>query len=518
MLIFVEENFLIGANNSSNTNSDMKYFLLFLLFCLFIHSSGHAQSYEEYRQKMESRYEKYRQKKEADYQNYREKVNAEFAKFMRREWTEFQSREALPVPHRPEPPQPMVKLPDALPSNETIPHEEIQLKPHKLPLPRPSIPWENQTPSTSNKKHLAQGQTLSFDFYGTPCQAIIPTSASFKLEGVDENSVADAWQMLTDEKYLPVIESCLKLRSELKLCDWGYVRLVEKFTQQYFHPKGQTNEARLLQMFILTQSGYKVRIARSGQQLILLLPSIEEIYEYAYLTIHGTKYYIIHKGEGNGRYMVFDREFPKEQFFSLEIHDQPKLAYRPSTSKIFKARNYLLAETKIEVNQNLIDFYNDYPLNSQWEVYVRASMSKNLKRQLYPALRTAIHQKGMPSAVNLLLNFVQTAFKYRTDDKQFGEERALFADETFFYPYSDCEDRAILFAQLVHDLLHLDVVLLNYPGHLATAVHFEESLTGDHLMLNGKKYLVCDPTYIGARLGDAMPQNKRQKAKVIRIY
>ena len=132
---------------------------------------------------------------------------------------------------------------------------------------------------------------------------------------------------------------------------------------------------------------------------------------------------------------------------------------------------------------------------------------------------TIVDEKGksQKDAANILIDFVQTAFEYQTDDVQFGYERPLFADETFFYPYSDCEDRSILFSILVQDLLGLDVVLLNYPGHLATAVHFTEDIAGDYMTIDNKKYLVCDPTYIGASIGDAMPKYKTVSAKVVKI-
>jgi hypothetical protein len=55
----------------------------------------------------------------------------------------------------------------------------------------------------------------------------------------------------------------------------------------------------------------------------------------------------------------------------------------------------------------------------------------------------------------------------------------------------------------------LDVVLLHYPEHLATAVHFNEDVDGDYLMVEGEKYLICDPTFIGARIGMCMPDYKQ---------
>lgn len=127
------------------------------------------------------------------------------------------------------------------------------------------------------------------------------------------------------------------------------------------------------------------------------------------------------------------------------------------------------------------------------------------------------HWKDKVTAANILLHFVQTAFKYATDAEQFGSERPLFADETLFYPYSDCEDRAILFSVLAHELLGTDVVLLHYPGHLASAVCFDNDTPGDYLKIDGKRYVVCDPTFINTDVGQAMPQFKQTSAEVIKL-
>ena len=142
-------------------------------------------------------------------------------------------------------------------------------------------------------------------------------------------------------------------------------------------------------------------------------------------------------------------------------------------------------------------------------------MSERIKKQLYPALQKAIQGKSQYEAANVLLNFVQTAFIYEYDDKVWGGDRAFFAEESLYYPYCDCEDRSILFSRLIRDLLGLKVLLVYYPGHLATAVCFTDNVTGDYISLNNQKYVVCDPTYIGAPVGATMPDMDNGKAKVI---
>ena len=114
-----------------------------------------------------------------------------------------------------------------------------------------------------------------------------------------------------------------------------------------------------------------------------------------------------------------------------------------------------------------------------------------------------------------LLNWVQTAFVYEYDDKVWGGDRAFFPEETLYYPYCDCEDRSILMSRLVRDLLGLKCILIYYPGHLAMAVNFPENVNGDYILLQGKKYTITDPTYIGAPVGMTMPGMDNNKATVI---
>ena len=61
----------------------------------------------------------------------------------------------------------------------------------------------------------------------------------------------------------------------------------------------------------------------------------------------------------------------------------------------------------------------------------------------------------------------------------------------------------------------LDCVLIYYPGHLASAVNFTEDVKGDYIQINGKKFVICDPTYIGAPVGMSMPGMDNKTANLI---
>ena len=472
-----------------------------------------AQTFEEYKKRVQSEFCQYKSEKEREFKAYRDRINAEFAEYMRQTWPEYQSTPAEPVPDSPEPPKPIIKEPDTPPSNDPIPFDKVTPVPEPIIPPQPVVPLPKPEPQPV----VPEKPTFAFTYYGMECQIPLEDKHRFTLADATENSFADGWMTLSADKYLPVIAKCLDYRDRLRLCDWGYVRFVEQMTTAFF-PAAQLNEARLMQMFILTQSGYKVRMARVGNKLVLLLPSKDTIvYQYSYLNIGGYKYYLVDSSLGRTSVKLFNREFPKEQDFSLRMAEPPTLPVNKAPARYLQSKHDKETAVEVSINRNLIDFYNDYPQSSHWDIYSSASLSELAKAQLYPVLRKAIADKDKPAAANILLHFVQTAFEYATDEEQFGAERALFGDETLFYPYSDCEDRAILFSILVRELLGLDVVLLHYPGHLATAACFDTEVQGDHLQVDGQRYVVCDPTYINANVGQAMSKFKQTAANVVKI-
>lgn len=176
----------------------------------------------------------------------------------------------------------------------------------------------------------------------------------------------------------------------------------------------------------------------------------------------------------------------------------------------------------MNVNKNLLDFYDTYPASeigdnfmTRWAMYANTPLETETKERLYPALHAKIEGLTKLEATERLLNFVQTAFVYEYDKKVWGHDRAFFAEETLYYPYCDCEDRSILFSRLMRDLLGLKVILVYYPGHLATAVCFTEEVKGDYIILNEMRYVICDPTFIGASVGCTMTGMDNRAARVI---
>jgi len=382
--------------------------------------------------------------------------------------------------------------------------------PPKLPdRPNPKLPEiPLNTPLTGVKQ----------TFFGTPIVLNRLVSSIPALSGISEKEVAAYWDALSKLPYADWISKVVQLKSALKLNDWGMYLLISNVFKANF-PGSGSNEEVIFTVFTLNQLGYRAKIGRAQLELVPLIAFSGNVFNTSFFT---------YGNERNVRYSVINtghKKLPSVQTYStdyagatrlmdMSMENNPALAVSDET-KILKdmTRSY-----ELNYNRNLIDLYATYPC-VDFSVYATAALDEiflqSVKKQLQP-ITSSLSQED---AVNALLHFVQFAFSYKTDDEQFGYERWFFAEETLTSSFSDCEDRSILFTQLVRHLLGMKVVLLHYSDrHLATAVKFDNpATTGDYLMVDGQKYSFCDPTYIGASLGMSMPVLRTIPVEVIRL-
>lgn len=132
-------------------------------------------------------------------------------------------------------------------------------------------------------------------------------------------------------------------------------------------------------------------------------------------------------------------------------------------------------------------------------------------------LKKELNDKPQKVQVQTILSLIQFGFEYELDVDQWGEEYYAAPMHTLMLRAADCEDRAFLFSFLVEEVVGLKTVGLHYPGHLAAAVAFDSNsgVSGKYVTLEGVKYYVTDPTYIGASIGEEMPQFSTVAPKLI---
>ena len=478
--------------------------LSLLLVSLFAHLQAQVTFQDIYGQ--------FKQQAEEEYGNFRDEANRTYAEFVRKAWEEHKVMPAIPKPKEEKVPPVIIPEEDLQKPIESTPIEiedkVIEIPPID-PQPLPVGPIKEQ-PVTEEEK-------VSFVCYGTRMMVRFSKKLAFRMNGCTPNTVADAWDKLSKKEYNNLIRDCLELRIAHQLNDWAYLKMLDNMAKACV---GNGNEATLLMAYVYCQSGYKMRLGMEGNKLCMLYATKHAIYDTMYFNIGGEGFYMY--GEKAERMSICEASFPKEKSLSLWIPQAMKLAERRSNARTLTSERYPNIKMQVSVNLNVIDFMNEYPTSmiednfmTRWAMYANTPLEESLKGELLPKFRNLLQGMSQKEAVERLLNWVQTAFVYEYDDKVWGGDRAFFAEESLYYPYCDCEDRSILFTHLVRDLLGLECILIYYPGHLASAVGFTESVQGDYIQLNGNRFVVCDATYIGAPIGYTMPDMDNKTATVI---
>ncbi|GHT32016.1 hypothetical protein AGMMS49574_14780 [Bacteroidia bacterium] len=435
---------------------------------------------------------------------FRDSINREYAEYLERSWEQFTLQQAKQVPVTPLPDEDTRYIED----KDTNPPTEVVVD---SIVPTPLYQSVEKFPSVDTQKKKTE-ETIKLSYFDTPIEISKFEGFGRRLVNVQEKQIASFWRQLSHTPYQQLIQELLDVKEEMYLNDWGFYQLILQVSDVYYLPV-QVNEKTVFSIFILNQTGYRAKIGRVGNTLISLLAFQTEVYGKPFLHLPDGNYYVISADAISGG-----------QVFSYRLNYEPSKVSLNLTAKMpvrlsmqTKMREITVEKSKytIEYNENLITFYQAYP-QTEFSVYANTPISvatcKSLEKELTPFLK----EKSEREAVGYLIYFVQKGFAYKTDTEQLGHEKCFFAEEMFHFPFSDCEDRAILFSHLVRSFLGLEVVLLDYDDHVATAVKFKSNeVSGDYVDINKERYVVCDPTYIGAPIGRAMTRYKNKKARIL---
>ena len=335
------------------------------------------------------------------------------------------------------------------------------------------------------------------------------------MTNTDEKSVSAFWNSLAEAGKDGLIANFRHHIDALHLNDWGVYEFAKSVASQLF--PDNYNEQAVAVVFVVNQLGYKAKVGRVGKQLLCLLPVRNTIYGVSFLRQGNVNYYVYSPSDlpvPTGSLYTYALDFPEAQAI-FDMHIYEPLDFESTTGEYTFTTKWRGKDIEVKINKGILEFYDSYP-QVDVEVYADAAPSNEWAAQIRRTLAPMLEDRDDYGATAALLNFMHKSFPYATDEDQFGHEKYLFCEESFYYKGSDCEDHAILFSYLVRTLVGRDVILLDYPDHIAAAVNFSDpSVAGDYYMYNGKKYVVCDPTYFGASIGESMPQYKNVGAKLI---
>jgi hypothetical protein len=455
----------------------------------------------------QSEFDEWLKSQEEEYGNWKSQQDKKFSEFLEHGWSHYKTSE--------HPPRDIVPKPDDIPNPVDHQYPDLMIG---NPIDIDTADMIDKPPSTAkilediHREQLLYAvskgsETIRLSFWGLVFN--LNYNLNMKIEEIlkcDEQNIAAFWGQISNTDYELIYKDLQKMRTKFALNDWAFCQLIFHTGEEIYHSNKMAN---LFTWFILTKSGFDCKVGYNEDSIYLLLATKNRIYGEPHLIIDGRDYFSIDLSRNKikplsiytyaGNYpeandLVDLNLFSSPYFNEVILHKQLSFTYDDST--------YIIP---VEINQTLVEFLADYPA-TDLSIYFNSSISPGLHQSLINGITPIINNKTQAEALNILLRFVQTAFQYQTDEQQFGEENSLFPEETIYYDYCDCEDRAFLFSYLVREFLNLNVIGLDYPGHIATAVQTDFDIAGNKVAYNGRDYLVCDPTYINADIGFVMPQ------------
>ena len=492
-----------------------KLFLILVLTMTCILPAG-AQTFDEYLKQQQKQYDSYVKeqqegllKLQQEYNDFVKKRNEEFAKYLEKGWISYDAVKANKPVEAPKPPDPFkYEPPKMAPTPVKVVARELpvivlpkaeQERPQPLPIPAQTI----------------RRLEVPVDFFG---QNLViradPHLVDFTLGKPGQNEVGRFWRKVTETNYGDLLVQMNAIKEQLNLNDWGMYQLINQFSSRI--AANNNNTKTLYTWFLMTVSGYQTRLAYSemANKLYLLVPSTNNVFGCQFLKFNGQEYYFIANfGEEIGSVLTYDEEYgDAKKRLNLAVTRPLNFKEKYQSRKFSFSPDFPEMELNIPLNE--IAYYATYP-QTDFYVTMSAPMNPAMKEALLTYFGKWTKGKNPVETVAILLEFTQKAFPYKTDQAQYGYEKWDFPDEIFYYPFSDCDDRAALLSWLVYHIAKLDVVGIIFPGHVSTAVLFPNEVPGDFVLSRQKKYTICDGTFIGAPVGKCMPQFAGKPGEII---
>lgn len=453
-------------------------------------------------------FDDWKKKQASQLNSYREKQDTEFANFLETNWEKFKTYKSNRPDDTPKP----IKVPETKPKELKQVNDDKKISKIEVNIEKPEKK-ENVLFAVDKSAPV-----IEIDYFGLKMDYNYQDKFTMDWDKLDEKVISKFWLKVSSTDYKTLIDQLKIHKEKMEINDWGYCLLINKIGSRVV--VGNENLQRMFVWFLLTKSGYDSKIGFNEDNLYLLLPTNQEIYNVSYVMIDNSRYYAISfnsKQKLNIALKTYEKSYPdSDALINLNVDKSPKIGSAIVEKELKFKYGKEMYNIPVKYDTNAIKFFQKYP-QTNLDVYFNAPLSPIAINSLTKGFQTILKGRSETEAANILLRFVQTAFEYKTDDEQFGKEKSFFSDEMLFYPYSDCEDRSILYSFLVSKLLNLHVIGLDFPGHISTAVKFNSIVEGDSVIFNESNYTICDPTYINANLGMSIPKYKNLEPEIIEL-
>lgn len=475
--------------------------VLVLPFTMAAQGKKAGSNWERFNEKRKEKWEHYENSRTTFYKRYSEILKAKWIHYN----SQIEHREFFDTSRF----QPMA-VPDLSRFSRQLQAKlEKPARPLVKPLAKPNDAADTNIPTnpvkiTDNTDVEPEIKFDTVNVYGIEISMPVFLRPDISLKDISDDKLNQSWLDLCMSFSDEFIGKVSSVKREYNLSDWLFLRFVNDYGALQY---GQhTSEATLLTYGLMLSCGYDVCLAKTKDRLCLLTAVNGSVFDHSVFRVDNTKYVMFFDEEDeNGMYLCRGRNKDSK---ALDLRENNVgFPCTPAEKRHIEAEGKPDPAYDLYPNANLIaylrdlpDFYVDDPVSSFYYHAIN-KLSPEVSDSFYSSIKSAIDGMDEVQSINYILHLLQTGLEYRTDNEVWGRERYFYPEETIYYPYCDCEDRAILFSRIVRDILHKKVCLVLMPNHLSAAVKLDTDIDGDFIMVEKEKYHICDPTYIYASAG-----------------
>ncbi|QZE12972.1 hypothetical protein K4L44_10265 [Halosquirtibacter laminarini] len=504
----------------------MKRKILFLLAILLTVSPVFCQTLEEFKKAQQEGLKRQKQQQQNGLNEaaialelYKKRERESFANYLIEDWMKRKAFHADSMPQEVKPKEVPTTTPKRIKrKTKKIKHIDRIYIPKTVVLSTTKVEKEKEEflipwAKADDGNYEANVTGVGFSFYGS--YIFFKTFNRWTEVAFDgkskEEAIANVYKKWSRMDVSDDIASLKELRDSYQLNDYGYYMLIKDISTYLF--KDSESLQTLWTWYVLLEQSYDVRLAYHDDEIAMMYATDVQVYRKLSMMIGKNQYYMT--SNYSGSWYIYEDQF-KGANTPLKMTFSNAMLLSESNKNIPVAFAYKKKDYKFDFtyNKNLIDFYKNYPpiaVQEHFSTPVTEEMIQSIDKQLKPVVSALETPK---EKVDFLLSFVQHAFPYKRDVEQFGKEKYFYVEEMFAYPFSDCEDRSVLFSFLVDHFVSLPTVGVWSPGHMFVAVDLSPA-QGDVVYYKKTAFTVCDPTYVGASIGQGMPNVMKEKVSLI---
>ena len=363
---------------------------------------------------------------------------------------------------------------------------------------------------------------VNVDFYGEKIPLTFNKDMLIPFQGkVGDDKLVQYYKNLENTSFDIFLNELDKVKNHLQLNDWLYYKLMKAALNKCTsYSKIQTE---LISWFLLSKKGWDTRLAYNGKNVYVYVFTKDDLFEVPMIDDQNKTFVNLSEIDSKRRlkqavYLLNFTPSPQGQTFSFYLKHLPLFQPQEETRSYLFEYKGQQHEIEVKIDEKIKKLMADYPVFSERE-YLEVPFSETVKNSLLPQFKVLLKGKTTSEALQILVAFTRSSFRYKRDQEYFGQSKPMIAEEVFHYPFSDCEDRSALFYSLVKELLDLPMIIIAYPDHLTIAVSFDNK-KGDIIKYKGKEYFICDPTgpINSYNIGQIPQEFKHTKFEIIGNY